>query len=436
MRVDSWLDRAAALRPGRAALVTERESLTFSELKREATGAAGALRRQGVGSGDHVGLALPAGMEFAVALHACWQLGAVVVPVDLRLAEGERQALEAVCAVVVREPLDRAGEETPAPAHDLDAVAAVIHTSGTSGSPRPVALTYGNWLWSALGSAVALGVDPRERWLCTLPLSHVGGLSILVRSAIYATTAILHERFEAERVSHALHREQVTLVSLVPTTLGRLLETGLRSPPTLRRALLGGGPAATALVARAAAAGVPVSQTYGLTEACSQVATEPANEPSRGDAGPPLFCTRLRIAAHDEIQVAGPTVAPGAAGSDGWLATGDLGELVDGRLRVNGRAADTIITGAENVAPTEVEAVLLEHPAVAEAAVHGRADPEWGEAVVASVVLAASDSVAPEDLRRHCSTRLASFKVPKEIRIVSRLPRTASGKLLRRRLTW
>ena len=126
--------------------------------------------------------------------------------------------------------------------HDLDATAVVIHTSGTTSAPRPVELTYGNLLWSALGSASALGLDPGERWLCALPVSHVGGLSILLRSCIYGTTAVIHEHFDTERVLQALGKEDITLVSLVSTTLARLLDAGLERPPALRAALTGGGP--------------------------------------------------------------------------------------------------------------------------------------------------------------------------------------------------
>src|SRR5206468_11591871 len=170
--------------------------------------------------------------------------------------------------------------------HDLDAPAAVIHTSGSTGRPKAVELTFGNWLWSALGSGVALGVDPAERWLCALPLTHVGGLSIVVRSATYATTALVHERWDTERVLSALRDDGVTLVSLVPTTLARLLDAGLREPPALRTVLLGGAPIPPALAARARAARVAVTETYGLTEACSQVTT----------GGPPLSCARVRVA--------------------------------------------------------------------------------------------------------------------------------------------
>ena len=308
--------------------------------------------------------------------------------------------------------------------HDLDAPAIVVHTSGTSGTPKAVQLTYGNWLWSALGSAVALGLHAAERWLCALPLSHVGGLSIVMRSAIYATTAIVHERFDTDRVLEALVQEDgPTIVSLVPTTLQRLLDAGLREPPALRWALLGGAPATTALQGRAAAAGVPVATTYGLTEACSQVTT----------LGAPLFCTRVRMAGDGEILVSGPTVAGWAGSARPVLATGDLGEWrPDGALAVAGRKADTIVSGGENVAPAEIEAVLEAHPDVVEAAVHGRADPEWGEAVVATVV--ADPDVEAEELRAWCAERLARFKVPKEIAFTVALPRTPSGKVARKDL--
>src|SRR5439155_21528862 len=259
---------------------------------------------------------------------------------------------------------------------------------------------------SALGSAVALDLGPRERWLCALPVSHVAGLAILVRSAIYATTAVVHERFETDRVLHALRAHEITLVSLVATTLERLLDAGLTRPRHLRCALTGGGPVPSALRERARAAGVPAALTYGLTEACSQVTTTPRALLEREGPvpGPPLFCVRAHIAAavpeqdriaeaprersqEGEILVAGPTVAPASRARDGWLHTGDLGFLDEqGRLHVTGRQADTIISGGENVAPAEVEAVLEAHPDVLEAAVVGRADPRWGEAVMAIVI--------------------------------------------------
>jgi o-succinylbenzoate---CoA ligase len=442
MVVEGWLARAVTTRPDHKAVETPTGSWSYRELNDAARSGAASLARRGAGPGARIGIELPSGLPFAQALHACLLLGAVALPIDLRLAREERAQIAAGCDLLVREPLGKwSAAELPGiagTAHELESMALVIHTSGTTSAPRPVELTYGNLLWSALGSAVALGRDPNERWLCALPPSHVGGLSILMRSTIYATTAVLHERFEADRALHSLMHEDITLVSLVATTLARLLDSGLSNPPALRCALTGGGPVPPALIARAQAAGVPLSLTYGLTESCSQATTTPLPEAGTDDAsaGPPLFCTRLQIAPDGEILIAGPTVAPGGPQEDGWLHTGDLGSLDErGHLHVTGRKADTIVSGGENIAPAEVEAVLEAHPLVLEAAVIGRLDPEWGEAVIAIVIPRQGAALTEAELREHCAAALARFKVPKEFTLTDEpLPRTRSGKLLRREL--
>lgn len=441
MQIEGWLDRAAAVVPERTAIETPSGSWSYAELRASAHAGARVLAARGAGPGEQVAIALPPGLAFAQALHACLLLGAIAVPVDIRLSLAEQAVIARDATVFVEDPLPAEGDHRSAGdpvSHNLDATALIVHTSGTTAAPRPVHLSYGNLLWSALGSAVALGLDPQERWLCALPLSHVGGLSILMRSTIYATTAVVHERFETDRVLQALRSEEITLISLVATTLARLLDSGLDSPPALRCALTGGGPVPASLVERAQHANVPVGLTYGLTETCSQVTTTPLAEVAKAGktAGPPLFCTRVRIAEDEEILVSGPTVAPSAELRDGWLATGDLGCLDEhGRLQVIGRKADTIVSGGENVAPAEVEAVLEAHPRVLEAAVLGEEDEQWGEAVSAIVVLREGVEIDAEDLRAHCARALASYKVPKRFMFVAGpLPRTPSGKLLRREL--
>lgn len=420
MEVEAWLPHAAAAHPRRSAVGT----LGYADLLAEARRAARRLAALGAAPGSHVALVLGPGEEFAVALHGCLLLGAVAVPIDPRLPPDQRARRAAGCAVVVESALDGA-QDAAAPlrdGHELGAAAVIVHTSGTSAQARPVTLTYGNWLWSALGSAVALGLDPDERWLCCLPVAHVGGLSILLRSAIYGTTAIVRDGFEAEAVLAALRDPAgPTLVSLVPATLTRLLDAGLRDPPALRWALLGGASIPPALLERAASAGVPVAPTYGMTEACSQVLT----------AGAPLFCTRVRI-EDGEIVVAGPTVSPDA-GSE--LRTGDRGRIgKDGRIEVLGRADDLIISGGENVSPAVVEAALEEHLDVAEAGVHGRTDERFGQVVVATVVPRDGARPDPEALRAWCAARLSPWEVPKQVTLAAALPRTASGKLVRRAL--
>jgi O-succinylbenzoic acid--CoA ligase len=428
----SWLHLATARHPDRIAVEAPGRRLTYAELSERAAGGARALEALEVCGGARVGLAVADPVEFVVALHACLLVGAPAVPIDLRLAAEEQALRTADTRIVVREPLGagprrirRASVAAPVGVA-LEAVAAVMHTSGTTAAPKPVELSYRNFLASALGSAVALGLDPDERWLSPMPLTHVGGLAIPIRSSIYATTAVLHSRFDTEAVLGELMNpaRRITIVSLVPTMLARLLDAGLERPPTLRWALLGGAPIPPALLAKAQEARVRVAPTYGMTETCSQIAT----------FGWPLPGAEIRTSS-GEVVVRGPMVSAGGLADDGWLHTGDLGRFDErSRLQITGRKSDTIVSGGENIAPAEIEAVLLEHPSVADAGVFARPDPEWGEAVVAAVVAREGSPVASEELRAFCASRLASFKVPKAVEFRQTLPRTVSGKLLRREL--
>jgi O-succinylbenzoic acid--CoA ligase len=433
--MEPWLSRAARVHPDRAALATPGHTWSYRELHAAAGSVAGALHEWGIGHGDRVALALPSD-ELIVALHGCLAIGVAAVPIDLRLTNAERAArLGGVARTLTELPAGPPVGDRPL---ELSDTATVMYTSGTTAGPKRVELSLSNWLWNAIGSAVALGLDPAERWLCPMPLAHVGGLSIALRSAIYGTTVVLHERFDAEEVRDVLldPDEPVTLVSLVPTMLSRLLDAGLREPPALRRVLLGGGPIAPALLERAREASIVVAPSFGMTETCSQIATD----------GVALLGAELTLSDAGELLVRGPSVAHAAISGDGWLHTGDLARFDEaGRLEIVGRTADTIVSGGENVAPTEVEAVLLEHDAISDAAVVGRPDPEWGEAVVALVVPRlgwvpahangiAVDTAMAEDLREFCGARLAGFKVPKRFELVDALPRSSTGKLQRREL--
>ena len=363
--MEPWLVTQARRRPDRPAV----NDLTYAQLLDRAR----AIEPAPV----HL-IAREERLETAVHLHACLLHGAVAVASE------------------------------PVPAEVPPGTVLVVNTSGTTAAPKPVFITRENIEANALGSALALGLDPEERWLCPMPLTHVGGLMVLLRSVIYGTTAVLAGA--ADPVP-----DDVTLVSMVPTILQRHLAGGWRPGPRLRAILLGGAPIPPALLEDP---GLPVRATYGLTEATSQVTVD----------GWPIHGVTVSLAEDSEIVVDGPTVATARP-----LHTGDLGAFDErGRLMVTGRKADTIISGGENVAPAEVEAVLTEHPAVADAAVYGRPHVEWGEAVTAAVVLRAP--VEPAALQEFCRARLAPHKVPKTVEIVPSLPRTPSGKLLRRAL--
>jgi O-succinylbenzoic acid--CoA ligase len=387
--------------------------------------------------------------EFVIAIHALMRLGAVIVPVNTRLtsAEVDWQVRDAAADLVLTDgDLQARGGSHPGipPGHfDLRAWHAIVYTSGTTGRPKGAILTYGNHWWSAVASTLNLGLHENDVWLACLPLFHVGGLAILLRSVICGMAALITHRFDAAEVNEAVDRRGVTMVSVVSTMLDRMLQQRgqRRYPSSLRCVLVGGGPVPLPLLQRAITLGMPVVQTYGLTETASQVATlAPEDAITRvGSAGKPLIGSELRIESDDEICVRGPTVSPGylhqPPRSDEWLRTGDLGYLdADGYLYVLDRRDDLIISGGENVYPAEVESVLLAHPAVLEAGVAGIPDPEWGRAVAAYVVCAPGASVSAADLVAFCRQRLAGYKVPRRVEFRTLLPRNAAGKLLRRRL--
>jgi O-succinylbenzoic acid--CoA ligase len=440
VKLDNWLAQRAQSCPERTALVTEGSSVTYAELEAEATWVARRLAAFGVRREGLAALTMHPRREEVVLLHALMKLGAVALPLSPQLTDAERAAILAAerPAVDLNDAAELTQTEADLPLlgeHDMDDLQCRILTSGTSGAPRPVGLTYGNFLFSAVGSAFNIGVDPNDRWLCCLPLSHVAGLSIILRSVIYGTTAVLLDGFDLEKVSKTLSDGDISLLSLVPTQLIRLLKAGadLSHP---RAILIGGGPVPPDALREALGRGAKVVQTYGMTEACSQITTLSTEDAERknGSAGRPLLTTHVRI-EDAEILVQGPTVSRESIDADEWLRTGDLGHIdEEGFLYVTGRSSEVIVTGGENVMPAEVEAALLTHPAVADAAVVGRPDPEWQEAVCALVVLTEGAEVAEDELRAHCSESLATYKVPKQVDFVSDLPRTTSGKLLRGQL--
>jgi O-succinylbenzoic acid--CoA ligase len=440
MKLDNWLTQRSQSCPDRTALLADGAEMTYAELEAEATWVARRLAAHGVRRGSTAALTMHPRREQVVLLHALMKVGARLLPLGPRLTAAERAAI-----VTAEEPivdLDDAGELTQTEAdlpllgeHDMDDVCCRVLTSGSTGDPRPVPLSFGNFLWNAVGSAFNIGVEPEDRWLCCVPLSHIAGLGIVMRSVIYGITAVVHDGFDVDRVGASLESDRITQVSVVATMLSRLLEAGVDlSGP--RAILVGGGPVPEDPLEEALGRGATVVQTYGLTETCSQVTTlAPADARRKlGSAGRPLLTTHLRI-EDGEILVQGPTVAPGSADADGWLHTGDLGYIdEEGFLYVRDRIDDMIVSGGENVVPAEVEEVLLRHPDVAEAAVVGREDPEWQQAVTAVVVLEDGSDVTPDDLRRHCAASLAGFKVPKRVELAAALPRTPSGKLMRRAL--
>lgn len=487
--MQDWLTARVQATPRKTALIIGEQAWSYGELDQMVTHYCAGLIGQGVTPGQHVAVLLPNGVAYVCLVHALARLGAVLVPLNTRLTGAElgwqvqqsdchllvygaesagvaaQLAATADCVAVEAAALAWAGEHgvTETGFFEkteflLDAPQAIVFTSGTTGQPKGAVLTFANHFWSATASSYRLGLSPEERWLSCLPLYHVGGLAVVFRSCLYGTTIVLHERFDLEAFDASLERDQITLTSLVPTMLHRLL--ALRKdrpwPASLRHILLGGAAATPELLAASHDSGAPVAATYGLTEAASQVATlcpqDVLHKP--GSVGHPLMFTSVRIVDEagvtvppgekGEIVVSGPTVMAGyyqnpAATAktirNSELFTGDIGYLDDdGDLWLVQRRSDMIITGGENVYPAEVEAALRQHPAVANACVVGLPDPEWGQQVAALVECEPHTQVTAAELLAFSRSRLAGYKQPRLLDFIDALPQTASGKVERRQV--
>ncbi len=457
------------LYPESLALTFAGRRWTYRELDAEVGRYVAALESRGLHEGDRVALLATNHAAVVFLFFALGRLGVVLAPLNARLTAAELRPLVedvaprlmlALGALAERLPgaerlesfADGAASSSTCASLEASTPRVILFTSGTTGRPKGAVLTEGNFRASARCSEGNLGPCPAPCWLGTLPLFHVGGLSMLTRTAYDGGCLVLHERFDAEAINRALDTEGVTHASFVATSLERVLDAreDRPVPRSFRLALIGGGPVPAPLLARARAAGILALQTYGMTEACSQVATERPDEVDGRTAGPPLPGLEVRILGPEgevlgpgregDIEVRGPTVMAGYHGRpeatreafrDGWLRTKDVGLLDErGRLTVLSRRTDLIVRGGENIYPAELEAVLAAHPAVREVAVVGVSDARWGEVPVAFVVTR-DEQPLPEGLEAWCRESLAGFKVPARFLPLEELPRNAMGKVER-----
>lgn len=409
------------------------------------------LCARGVRAGDRVTLHATNRVDTAAALLAMLDRGVTAVPLHPRLREVERDALRARAGAVAHlddadlDGGDTVGDDLPVVPGDL---AAMLFTSGTSGAPKGALLPHDALVASAAASAQNLGWTPTDRWLLCLPLCHVGGLSVLTRCLLARRPVVLLPRFDVDAVLDAIPRHGVTLLSVVPTMLHALLARDASNVLGGVRAVLTGGAATSrSLRAACAARAVPCLATYGLTEACSQVATQSPGDPSalREGVGAALSGLALRVVddrgGDVPAGVVGRILLRGKAmmrGYDGhpplgaqWFDTGDHGAIdARGELTVHGRRTDLVVTGGENVYPLEVELAAQEHPDVAEALVFGVDDPVWGQRVAMLVV--GREGLDLDALRDFLAARLAGFKRPRRVAVVPALPTLPSGKPDRR----
>ncbi|OGA67719.1 MAG: feruloyl-CoA synthetase [Betaproteobacteria bacterium RIFCSPLOWO2_12_FULL_65_14] len=472
MDLSHWIERHARFAPGAVAIRFEGRDIAYAELAQRVRRAAAALAARGVRQGDavaHLGLNHPAAL---VLLFACARLGAMLVPLNWRLAPPELARVVADCpprvllvekafAATLPNAVDievLEGEAGPPPAVGAEDMPLLLcYTSGSTGAPKGVVLPQRALLWNAVNSTHMHDLTSADRVLTTLPLFHVGGLNILTTPALHAGASVtLHARFDPRAALEAIERERITLTVLVPAQLTAMMELPdwkRADLSSLRMITTGSTIVPEAFVRKVSARGVPVVQVYGSTETCPIAAYVRAADAGRkaGSAGAAALHCELKVVGEDgaeqpagrdgEILVRGPNVASGywrapeesaRAFRDGWYRSGDVGHLdEEGHLYVVARMKDLIISGGENIYPAEVESVLLECTAVEEACVVGRPDARWGEVVAAAVVLKAGCRMTEAEAIALFQGRIARYKHPREVRFLERLPRSALGKVQR-----
>jgi acyl-CoA synthetase (AMP-forming)/AMP-acid ligase II len=511
MSLWSILERARRLYPDQVAVVDGGLRLTYAEVGASVDALAAHLRRDGVGPGDRLATFLPNSHDHLSAYFAAAGLGAVLVPLNTRLAAPELAAIlshsgarAVIAAPPIAEPLLTALEAptpvtsvwwtgtggvssaairshvvpgetaadsfTPAPSR-MDSVAHLYYTSGTTGRPKGVMLTHRNVWVHALGTIAELGLSDRDRWAHVAPMFHLADAWATFALTWVGGRHVMFPQFDPALVLAGLEREAVTLTNLVPTMLNLMVKHEARSRHdyrSLRMILSGGAPIAPSVIREIINTfGCEYVQTYGMTETSPYLTLSLLSERLRrrdraeqfrfrAKTGRPFIGVELRVVGDDgspvaaddrevgEIEVRGETVTPGywndpeatrAAFRDGWLRTGDLAVIdPEGYVTIVDRRKDMIITGGEKVYSTEVEHVLYRHPAVLEAAVYGLPHPVWGEQVTAAVVLRPDQPATEEDLMTFCRPQLAGYKLPRRIRFLAELPRTGSGKILKRAL--
>ena len=447
METQNWLLKQAATQPNQIAIDDGNERLSFAELKKQVEVLVGKIDH--LNPGSRVGiLATNTLMSYKLAL-AIMCSGRTIVWLNWRLAgeELERQIKDSGLQLcLVENSLWRSGMTDPfksysaflitsadpgelIPVFKSNWVASIMYTSGTTGKPKGVLQTFGNHFYSAVSSALNLGLSSADKWLCVAPIFHISGFSIIMRGLIYGMTVRLVEKFRAEELERILANETVTIMSVVPFMLKKLIQqqnkTNTHYNSAFRCMLLGGGTIDRETLEACLQRSIPVVQCYGMTETCSQiVALRSADALLKlGSVGQPLFSTQLKLSKDGEILLKTPALTPGYLNLpdklpskmiDGWYRTGDIGHLdKEGYLYIDGRADEMLISGGENIFPQEVEQVYQRYPQINEVAVVGQNDSVWGQVPVAFVV--SDRRLSPTKLINYGYEHLARYKVPQHI---------------------
>jgi fatty-acyl-CoA synthase len=464
----SWSARRARMTPNAIAIRHHDTELTYAQLDSRAAALAAGLHAKGIRKGDRVAYLGPNHPAYLDLLFACGRLGAIFVPVNFRLTAPEIDHVltdsgaalfvhtpdhphtTAIPAVEAADTVPLTGEpidETPV---DLDDPALIMYTSGSTGRPKGAVLTHGNLTWNSVNVLVEMDITGDERTLVTAPMFHIAALSMTcLPTLLKGGTVILREKFDPGAVLATIERERVTFMFGVPTMFNALsahenfATTDLSS---VRRFISGGAAAPEETLRRFLRREIVITQGYGLTETAPGVLTQDIGHvfSKLGSVGVPSFFTDVRLVDPDdngrgEVAVSGPNVTPGYwknpaatadAIRDGWFHSGDIATRDDdGYYHLVDRVKDMIISGGENIYPTEVENEIHDFPGIAECAVIGVPDDHWGEVGRAVVRVEPGAHVDPGALLDFLRTRLAGYKVPKSVVFVDDFPTTGSGKI-------
>lgn len=471
--MDNWLLKRTALTPNNLALIVDEQKYTFFELQELVFNKVTQLISLSLQTEKRIALLGNNSFDLYILILALQQLNIEIVFINTRLTieeitfqledAGVTKLLYDSLAI---EDLNKINSVKLISFQEINQIKAegiqvrdyiatefapektttIMYTSGTTGRPKGVLQTFGNHFGSAIGAQLNLPTTTSDVWICTMPIFHIGGFSIIMRSLIYGMAVELYEKFDCKKINQSLLNGQGTIISVVPFMLKELLAAKGNElySKKFNYMLLGGGAIEPSVLEECLNDGINVIQSYGMTETCSQVVALNGHDALRknGSAGKPMFTVSLKIDQAEkevgEILLKSPSLTPGYLNqpekfaekitSDGWFRTGDVGYLdEEGFLFIKSRLSELIISGGENIYPIEIEQKLLEFPGITEVAVIGKPDQKWGSRPVAFIV--STKKINSNKLQNYLATHIAKYKLPDEYYFIDELPKTASGKI-------